>query len=158
MFCNQPPTMETINHYGRNLLVEAGQNLQDVLFRGGQDNNPRALEGFLPTCTNFAIPREIDYIRVGDHGKAFIERRASAGGGYFISERRFTAFILDDLVKLPDLLRHLAKHASMDNDEIDEIVFTNANFPSRTILVEGDKNTAIHDWKIMAFLSRLLRL
>ncbi|PYI28589.1 hypothetical protein BP00DRAFT_449194 [Aspergillus indologenus CBS 114.80] len=72
----------------------------------------------------------------------WITAKPSAG-----CERQFTAFILDDLVKLPDLLRHFAGHALTGNDEIRFISYSR---PPRNILVEGDKVTAVHDRKMLA--------
>ncbi|PYI32684.1 kinase-like protein [Aspergillus indologenus CBS 114.80] len=84
------------------------------------------------------------YIGAVGHGKACIGQRASVVGGPFDSEQQFNTFILEDLVKLPDVLQHYAKHALTDNHEI---VFTHGDFAPRNILVEGDRVTAVLDWE-----------
>jgi hypothetical protein len=69
---------------------------------------------------------EGDYIGAIDRGKAIIRQIASIGGGPFDSEQQFNKFILGDIVKsAPDILRHYAKFALMDNYEI---VFTHVFF------------------------------
>lgn len=86
-----------------------------------------------------------DYIGAIDRGKAIIGQIASIEGGPFDSEQEFNEFILGDIVKsAPDLLRHYAKFALMDNHDI---VFTHADFSPRNILVEGGQVTAILDWE-----------
>ncbi|RAH70030.1 uncharacterized protein BO66DRAFT_438735 [Aspergillus aculeatinus CBS 121060] len=59
-------------------------------------------------------------------------------------ETQFNTFILEDLVKLPEVLQHYAKHVLTDNHEI---VFTHGDFAPRNILVEGDRVTAVLDWE-----------
>lgn len=86
-----------------------------------------------------------DYIGAIDRGKAMIGQIASIEGGPFDSEQEFNEFILGDIVKsAPDLLRHYAKCALMDNHDI---VFTHADISPRNILVEGAQVTAILDWE-----------
>ncbi|RHZ49084.1 hypothetical protein CDV55_101117 [Aspergillus turcosus] len=86
-----------------------------------------------------------DYIGAIDRGKAIIGQLASIEGGPFDSEQQFNEFILGDIVKsAPDILRHYAKSALLDNHEI---VFTHADFAPRNILVEGGHVTAILDWE-----------
>ncbi|KAJ5343191.1 hypothetical protein MYU51_002479 [Penicillium brevicompactum] len=86
-----------------------------------------------------------DYIGAIDRGKAVIGQIASIEGGPFDSEQQFNEFILGDIVKsAPDILRHYAKFALMENHEI---VFTHADFAPRNILVEGGRVTAILDWE-----------
>lgn len=87
-----------------------------------------------------------EYIGAVDRGKAVIGQRASIEGGPFASEREFNEFIFADLMKAaPDLLRHYASHALMDDHEI---VFTHGDFAPRNILVdEGGRVTAILDWE-----------
>ncbi|KAJ5811436.1 hypothetical protein N7474_007737 [Penicillium riverlandense] len=86
-----------------------------------------------------------DDIGAIDRGKAIIGQIASIEGGPFDSEQQLNEFILGDIVKsAPDLLRHYAKFALMDNHEI---VFTHADFSPRNILVERDRVTAILDWE-----------
>ncbi|KAJ5481848.1 hypothetical protein N7475_000660 [Penicillium sp. IBT 31633x] len=86
-----------------------------------------------------------DYIRAIDCGKAVIGQIASIEGGPFDSEQQFNEFILADIVRsAPDILRHYAKFALMDNHEI---VFTHADLSPRNILVEGGRVTAILDWE-----------
>ncbi|RAH48879.1 uncharacterized protein BO95DRAFT_38738, partial [Aspergillus brunneoviolaceus CBS 621.78] len=65
------------------------------------------------------------YIGAAGHGKACIGQRAPIEGGPFDSEQQFNTFILEDLVKLPEVLQHYAKHALTDNHEI---VFTRGDF------------------------------
>jgi aminoglycoside phosphotransferase (APT) family kinase protein len=85
------------------------------------------------------------YIGAIDRGKAIIGQIASIECGPFDSEQQFNEFILGDIVKAaPDLLRHYAKFALMDDHEI---VFTHADFAPRNILVEGGRVTAILDWE-----------
>jgi aminoglycoside phosphotransferase (APT) family kinase protein len=85
------------------------------------------------------------YIGAIDRGKAVIGQIASIEGGPFDSEQQFNEFILGDIVKsAPDILRHYAKFALMDDHEI---VFTHADFSPRNILVEGGRVTAILDWE-----------
>jgi aminoglycoside phosphotransferase (APT) family kinase protein len=86
-----------------------------------------------------------DYIGAIDRGKAIIGQIASIEGGPFDSEQQFNEFILGDIVKsAPDILRHYAKSALLDNHEI---VFTHADFAPRNILVEGGRVTAVLDWE-----------
>lgn len=86
-----------------------------------------------------------DYIGAIDRGKVVIGQIASIEGGPFDSEKQFNEFILGDIVKsAPDILRHYAKFALMDDHEI---VFTHADFAPRNILVEGGRVTAILDWE-----------
>lgn len=85
------------------------------------------------------------YIGAIDRGQAIIGHIASIEGGPFDSEQQFNEFILGDIVKsAPDLLRHYAKYALMDNHEI---VFTHSDFSPRNILVDGGRVTAILDWE-----------
>ena len=86
-----------------------------------------------------------DYIGAIDRGKAIIGQLASIEGGPFDSEQQFNEFILGDIVKsAPELLRHYAKFALMDNHEI---VFTHSDLSPRNILIEGGRVTAILDWE-----------
>lgn len=86
-----------------------------------------------------------DYIGAIDRGQAIIGHIASIEGGPFDSEQQFNEFILGDIVKsAPDLLRHYAKYALMDNHDI---VFTHSDFSPRNILVDGGRVTAILDWE-----------
>lgn len=86
-----------------------------------------------------------DYIGAIDHGKAIIGQIASIEGGPFDSEQQFNEFILGDIVKsAPDILRHYAKYALMENHDI---VFTHSDFSPRNILVDGGRVTAILDWE-----------
>ncbi|KAJ5350142.1 hypothetical protein N7541_007869 [Penicillium brevicompactum] len=86
-----------------------------------------------------------DYIGAIDRGKVVIGQIASIEDGPFDSEKQFNEFILGDIVKsAPDLLRHYAKFALMEDHEI---VFTHADFAPRNILVEGGRVTAILDWE-----------
>ncbi|KAJ5481190.1 hypothetical protein N7475_000002 [Penicillium sp. IBT 31633x] len=86
------------------------------------------------------------YIGAIDRGKAvIIGQIASIEGGPFDSEQQFNEFILGDIVKsAPDILRHYAKFALMDDHEI---VFTHADFFTRNILVEGGRVTANLYWE-----------
>ena len=86
-----------------------------------------------------------DYIGAIGRGKVVIGQIASIEDGPFDSEKQFNEFILGDIVKsAPDLLRHYAKFALMEDHEI---VFTHADFAPRNILVEGGRVTAILDWE-----------
>lgn len=86
-----------------------------------------------------------DYIGAIDRGKAIIGQIASIEGDPFDSEQQFNEFILGDIVKsAPDLLRHYAKFALMDNHEI---VSIHSDLAPRNILVEGGRVTAILDWE-----------
>lgn len=88
-----------------------------------------------------------DYIGAIDRGRAIIGQIASIEGGPFDSEQQFNEFILGDIVKsAPDLLRHYAEYALMDNHDI---VFTHSDFSPRNILVDGGRVTvtAILDWE-----------
>ena len=88
---------------------------------------------------------EGSYIGAIDRGQAIVGHIASIEGGPFDSEQQFNEFILGDIVKsAPDLLRHYAKYALMDNHEI---VFTHSDFSPRNILVDGGCVTAILDWE-----------
>jgi hypothetical protein len=86
-----------------------------------------------------------DYIGAIDRGQAIIGQIASIEGGPFDSEQQFNEFILGDIVKsAPEILRHYAKYALMDNHDI---VFTHSDFSPRNILVDGGRVTAILDWE-----------
>ncbi|GIJ82953.1 hypothetical protein Asppvi_001470 [Aspergillus pseudoviridinutans] len=86
-----------------------------------------------------------DYIGAVDRGKAIIGQFSSIEGGPFDSEQQFNEFILGDIVpSAPDILRHYAKFALLDDHRI---VFTHADFAPRNILVEEGRVTAILDWK-----------
>lgn len=86
-----------------------------------------------------------DYIGAVERGKAVIGQIESIEGGPFDSEQEFNEFILGDIVKAaPDLLRHCAKFALMDNHDI---VFTHADFAPRNILVDEGRVTGIIDWE-----------
>lgn len=70
---------------------------------------------------------------------------ASIEGGPFDTEQEFNEFILRDMVSIaPDLLRHYAKFALMDDHEI---VFTHSDLAPRNILVKGGRVAAIIDWE-----------
>ncbi|OQE17573.1 hypothetical protein PENSTE_c020G03124 [Penicillium steckii] len=86
-----------------------------------------------------------DYIGAIDRGQAIIGNIASIEGGPFDTEQQFNEFILGDIVRAaPDLLKHYAKSALMDNHEI---VFTHSDFAPRNILVDEGRVTAIIDWE-----------
>ncbi|KAJ9485689.1 hypothetical protein VN97_g7656 [Penicillium thymicola] len=85
------------------------------------------------------------YIGTIDRGKAIMGNIASIEGGPFDTEQEFNEFILRDMVSIaPDLLRHYAKFALMDDHEI---VFTHSDLAPRNILVEGGRVAAIIDWE-----------
>ncbi|KGO72176.1 Aminoglycoside phosphotransferase [Penicillium italicum] len=86
-----------------------------------------------------------DYIGAVGRGKAIMRNISSIEGGPFDTEQQFNEFILGDIVAIaPDVLRHYAKFALMDNHEI---VFTHSDFAPRNILVEDGRVTAIVDWE-----------
>lgn len=84
------------------------------------------------------------YIGGVDQGKALIGVRDAIQGGPFESEKEFNEFILADLMELPKLIRHYAKHALSEDHEI---LFTHPDIAPRKILVEGGRITAILDWE-----------
>lgn len=86
-------------------------------------------------------------------GKAIVRNISSIEGGPFDTEQQFNEFILGDIVEIaPDMLKHYAKFALMDNHEI---VFTHSDFAPRNILVESDRVTAIIDWEYCLALRHL---
>ncbi|KAJ5796421.1 uncharacterized protein N7518_004961 [Penicillium psychrosexuale] len=86
-----------------------------------------------------------DYIGAVGRGKAISRNISCIEGGPFDTEQEFNEFILGDIVDIaPDVLRHYAKFALMDNHEI---VFTHSDFAPRNILVEDGRVTGIIDWE-----------
>ncbi|KAJ5577142.1 hypothetical protein N7535_004068 [Penicillium sp. DV-2018c] len=153
----------TVVRLGDNLVVNSGDirshEAQTLRFIAANTTIPRLDEAWdtLDSNQKLSIADELhsymnqlrglkgDYIGAIDRGKAIIGRLASIEGGPFDSEQQFNEFILGDIVtSAPDLLRHYAKFALMNNHEI---VFTHADFAPRNILVEGGRVTAILDWE-----------
>ncbi|KAJ5196300.1 hypothetical protein N7449_006779 [Penicillium cf. viridicatum] len=86
-----------------------------------------------------------NYIGAVGRGKAIVRNISSIERRPFDTEQEFNDFILGDIVEIaPDMLRHYAKSALMDNHEI---VFTHSDFAPRNIMVEGGRVTAIMDWE-----------
>jgi len=86
-----------------------------------------------------------NYIGATDRDPAIIGQIISIEGGLFDTEQQFNEFILGNIIRqAPNLLKHYATHALMDNHEI---VFTRSDFAPRNILVDGGRVTAILDWE-----------
>lgn len=92
-----------------------------------------------------------NYIGSINRGKAIVNARIdSMEDGPFDCEQHFDDLILGDVVEsAPDLLRHYAKFALIDDHEI---VFTHSDLSPRNILVENGHVTAILDWEFAGWL------
>lgn len=112
------------SHVMPNQLGQSGRLTFDLNWfldaRNALDSNQKLyIANELHSCISQLRNLKGDYIGAVGHGKAIIGRRISLECGPFDSEQQFNDFILGDIVRsAPNILRHYAKHALMDNHEI----------------------------------------